>query len=139
MRLWHKQLLPYIPRRQLLSQLRECVAISKSIYEKGTPNHILVNKIMDYDLSEFRMYCNMVIYEIVCNRGYEVSESTINKLENYIDFNIDSQVINNEIFKNWHNEMYLKICLYNLYEKYLCGGIKQEEWDIIENKFKEYI
>lgn len=138
MRLWHYKLLPYIPRQQLLSQLRECVAISKSIYEKGTPNHILVNKIIDYDLSEFRMYCNMVIYEIVCNRGYKVSESTINKLENYIDFNIDSQVINNEIFKNWHNEMYLKICLYNLYEKYLCGGINQGEWDIIENKFKEY-
>lgn len=138
MRLWHYKLLPYIPRQQLLSQLRECVAISKSIYEKGTPNHILVNKIIDYDLSEFRMYCNMVIYEIVCNRGYKVSESTINKLENYIDFNIDSQVINNEIFKNWHNEMYLKICLYNLYEKYLCSGINQGEWDIIENKFKEY-
>ena len=139
MRLWHYKMLPYIPRQQLLSQLRECVAISKSIYEKGTPNHILVNKIMDYDLSEFRVYCNMVIYEIVCNRGYKVSESTINKLENYIDFNIDSQVINNKIFKNWHNEMYLKICLYNLYEKYLCGGVNQKEWNIIENKFKEYI
>ena len=139
MRLWHYKMLPYIPRQQLLSQLRECVAISKSIYEKGTPNHILVNKIMDYDLSEFRVYCNMVIYEIVCNRGYKVSESTINKLENYIDFNIDSQVINNKIFKNWHNEMYLKICIYNLYEKYLCGGVNQKEWNIIENKFKEYI
>lgn len=139
MRLWHYKLIPYLDKQRLVAQLRECVAISKSIYEKGTPNHILVNKIMDYDLSEFRMYCNMVIYEIVCNRGYKVSESTINKLENYIDFNIDSQVINNKIFKNWHNEMYLKICIYNLYEKYLCGGVNQKEWNIIENKFKEYI
>ena len=134
-RLWHYELLPYLPRQQMLSQLRECVAISKSIYEKGTPNHILVNKIMDYDLSEFKIYCNMVIYEMICNRGYKVSESTINKLENYIDFNIDSTVIENKIFKNWHNNLYLRICLYNLYEKYLCGGISQEEWNIITRNF----
>lgn len=122
----------------MLSQLRECVAISKSIYEKNTPNHILVNKIMDYDLSEFKTYCNMVIYEMVCNRSYTVSIKTIVKFQDYIDFEVDSGVIENEIFKNWHNNLYLKICLYNLYEKYLCGGISQEEWDIIENKFKEY-
>lgn len=122
----------------MLSQLRECVAISKSIYEKNTPNHILVNKIMDYDLSEFKTYCNMVIYEMVCNRSYTVSTKTIKKLQDYIDFEIDSEVIENKIFKDWHNDLYLKICIYNLYEKYLCSGISQEEWDIIVNKFKEY-
>lgn len=122
----------------MLSQLRECVAISKSIHEKNTPNHILVNKIMDYDLSEFKTYCNMVIYEMICNRSYTVSTKTIKKLQDYIDFELDSRVIENKIFKDWHNNLYLKICIYNLYEKYLCGGISQEEWDIIENKFKEY-
>ena len=122
----------------MLSQLRECVAISKSIYEKNTPNHILVNKIMDYDLSEFKTYCNMVIYEMICNRSYTVSTKTIKKLQDYIDFEIDSRVIENKIFEDWHNNLYLKICIYNLYEKYLCGGINQKEWDIIKNKFKEY-
>ena len=138
-RLWHYELLPYLPRQQILSQLRECVAISKSIHEKGTPNHILVNKIMDYDLSEFRIYCNMVIYEMMCNRGYSVSVVTVKKLQDYINFEIDVKTINNRIFENWHNETYLKICIYNLYEKYLCGGIKQNEWDIINNKFGEYL
>lgn len=137
-RLWHYELIPYLPKQQMLSQLRECVAISKSIYEKNTPNHILVNKIMDYDLSEFKTYCNMVIYEMVCNRSYTVSTKTIKKLQDYIDFEIDSEVIENKIFKDWHNDLYLKICIYNLYEKYLCSGISQEEWDIIVNKFKEY-
>jgi len=45
LRLWSYQLLPYLPRQQLLSQWRECCCIAKSITEKGTPNHILVNKI----------------------------------------------------------------------------------------------
>ena len=137
-RLWHYELIPYLDKQRLVAQLRECVAISKSIYEKGTPNHILVNKIMNYDLSEFRIYCNMVIYEMICNRGYRVNTTTIEKLQDYIDFEIDSTVIENKIFKGWHNDRYLRQCLYNLQEKYDCGGIYQKEWDIIENKFKEY-
>ena len=134
-RLWHYELIPYLPRQQMLSQLRECVAISKSIYEKGTPNHILVNKIMDYDLSEFRIYCNMVIYEMICNRSYTVSTKTIKKLQDYIDFEIDSGVIENKIFKDWHNVRYLRQCLYNLQEKYDCGGISKEEWYNIRKNF----
>lgn len=35
MRLWHYDLLDVLPRQQLCSQLRECVAIAKDIYEKG--------------------------------------------------------------------------------------------------------
>lgn len=135
MRLWHYKLIPYLPRQQMLSQLRECVAISKSIHEKGTPNHILVNKIMDYDLSEFRIYCNMVIYEMICNRSYTVSTKTIKKLQDYIDFEIDIRVIENKIFKGWHNTRYLRQCLYNLQEKYDCGGITDDEWQRIEDKF----
>ena len=119
----------------MLSQLRECVAISKSIYEKGTPNHILVNKIMDYDLSEFRIYCNMVIYEMICNRSYTVSTKTIKKLQDYIDFEIDSTVIENKIFENWHNNRYLRQCLFNLQEKADCNGITIDEWQRIKDKF----
>ena len=33
MRLWHKDLLPFLPRQQLLSQLRECVAIAKDEWD----------------------------------------------------------------------------------------------------------
>jgi uncharacterized protein (TIGR02328 family) len=53
LRLWHYSLLPYLPRQQLLSQWRECCCIAKSITEKGTLNHILVNKIMDYPIDHF--------------------------------------------------------------------------------------
>lgn len=134
-RLWHYELIPYLPRQQMLSQLRECVAISKSIYEKGTPNHILVNKIMDYDLSEFRIYCNMVMYEMIYNRNYTVNTKTIKKLQDYIDFEIDIRVIENKIFKDWHNTRYLRQCLFNLQEKADCNGITIDEWQRIEDKF----
>ena len=46
MRLWHKDLIPYLPRQQLLGQWRECCCIAKSIHDKGSPNHLLVNKII---------------------------------------------------------------------------------------------
>lgn len=40
-----------------------------------------------------------------------------------------------ELFFNWHNERYLKQNLYNLQEKYDCGGISKDEWKVIEDKF----
>jgi uncharacterized protein (TIGR02328 family) len=144
MRLWNYQLLPYLPRQQLLSQLRECVSIAKDIYETGSPNHILVNRIMDYDLEEFRDYCNLVIHEMVCVRGYKVSEQTINKLEKYIDFNINYITIKEvkegrELFKDWHTDRYLAQNILNLQEKYDCKGITFDEWDKIYHKFYKYL
>lgn len=43
MRLWHKELIPYLPRQQLIAQWRECCAIASNLASKGTPNHLLVN------------------------------------------------------------------------------------------------
>ena len=40
-----------------------------------------------------------------------------------------------EIFKDWHNTRYLRQCLYNLQEKYDCGGISKEEWYNIRRNF----
>ena len=41
-----------------------------------------------------------------------------------------------ELFDDWHTNRYLKQCLYNLEEKYDRGGITQEEWDNIYNKYE---
>ena len=127
MRLWHYQLIPYLPRQQLLSQWRECVCIAKSIHDKGTPNHILVNKIIDYPISEFNDYCNIVLVEMV-KRGYNVSESSINKLEDYVGFGVDSDKQYSHPFRSWHTLRYLNQCLFNLEEKWDCGGVTDKEW-----------
>lgn len=128
MRLWHKALIPVLPRQQLLGQWRECCLITKNIYTKGTPNHILVNKIMDYNLNHFYSYCQLVCIEME-TRGYR---SDFSKLELYIPDDYEP-VDFNELFNGWHNDRYLRQCCYNLQEKYDCGGITEEEWLTIEH------
>ena len=70
MRLWHKDLVAVLPRFQILGQWRECCLIAKNIAEKGTPNHILVNKIMDYPIEHFYRYASEVSDEME-SRGYK--------------------------------------------------------------------
>lgn len=135
MRLWHYQLVPYLPRQQLVSQWRECVCIAKSIHDKGTPNHILVNKIMDYSISDFNSYCNIVLAEML-RRGYKVSSQSIRKLEDYVDFAIDSKQKEYAPFKGWHDIRYAHQCFYNLEEKFDYNGIPQKEWDAFCEGFK---
>ena len=147
MRLWHYDLLDVLPKQQLCSQLRECVAIAKDIYEKGTTNHILINPIMNYDLNHFRLYCNLVITEIE-KRGYKVSDKTKDKLNKYINYCKEMMIMPTSkrmlilcengykpLFDNWHTDRYLIQCLYNLEEKYDRGGITHEEWDKICDKY----
>ena len=133
MRLWHKQLLPYLDRQHLLGQWRECCCIAKNIHDKGTPNHILVNKIMDYPIEHFIAYTTLVKQEMQ-KRNYKCDTSRFTKWLEWDFFTI----LESEIFEDWHNERYLKQCLFNLEEKFMCGGITKEEWDVIVNKFKEY-
>lgn len=131
MRLWSKELIKYLPNKQLVSQWREIIAIIGSIKKKGFPNHILVNKIMDYPLNHFSSYAKLVLDEMKC-RNYKTNRL---KTEYVIGFCGNPIICFDDIYLNWHNNEYLKICLYNLYEKYLCGGIPEIEWDKIYKKF----
>ena len=140
MRLWHKDLIPYLPRQQLIAQWRECCAICSNIANKGTPNHLLVNKILNYSPYDFDAYVYKVIREIK-NRGYKVSEKAINNFNSNLVHIHNIMPKNNKgvIFENWHNERYLKQCLFNLQEKYDCGGIPEDEWKKIQDNFDEYM
>ena len=132
MRVWHFATIPFLPRQQLVSQWRELVCIAKSIYEKGTPNHILVNKVMEYPLSDLNKYCNIVLAEML-KRKYNVTTQSINKLEKYINFSIDSEEKFSCPFQDWHNERYLIQNYYNLQEKWDSGGVTTDEWKIYVN------
>lgn len=128
MRLWHKDLIPVLPRQQLIGQWRECCAIAKAIAENGTPNHILINKIIDYPIDHFYTYCKLIELEML-NRNYKITSNSIQKI-----FRKPWDYINN-IFPNWHNDRYLQQCLRNLQEKYDCGAIPDEEWNLIIKKY----
>lgn len=131
MRLWHKDLISVLPKQQLLGQLRECVLIAKNIDRFGTPNHVLVNRIIDYPIFHFRAYCRLIIDEFH-RRGYRVSDSTINKLNDYIGFYHDLPTslrqMRDKMFDGWHDYRYLLQCFYNLQEKYDCGAISRGEY-----------
>ena len=149
MRLWHKDLIPYLPRHQLIAQWRECCAIAVSVVKNGIPNHILVNKIMNYHPFHFSSYSSLVAAEMK-NRGYNVSQKTVNNfIHNFFEgfskdihglcISTDTTIPTEEIFSGWHNDRYLKQCLFNLQEKYDCGGIPENEWKRIEEKFGEFL
>lgn len=73
MRLWHYKLIPYLPRQQLLGQWRECCLIAKNLEEHGTPNHILVNPVINYPPVEFLAYWILVGKEMEM-RGIHVNQ-----------------------------------------------------------------
>lgn len=136
MRLWHYSLLPYLPRQQLLSQWRECCCIAKSIAEKGTPNHILVNKIVNYPIDHFMTYCNLVAKEMY-NRGYKCNSTRLTKWTKQLADKY-TLVGSDDLFSMWHNDVYLRESLYNLEEKALCQGIPADEWQRIYDRFKDF-
>lgn len=127
MRLWHKDLIPYLPDKQLLGQWRECCAIAKNIVSKGTPNHILVNKIMEYPIQRFHFYGFLVSVEMQ-NRGMKCDFAKFNDYFPFNEYNKYKPVLHEALFRGWHNRRYLLQCLCNLQEKHDCGGISDEEW-----------
>lgn len=144
MRLWHKNLIKVLPRQQLIAQWREYCAIAKNMSKSGTPNHILVNRILDYPLEHFVTYTELVINELL-KRNYKVSNKSISAFydnidkiyDNYFE-RTDKNIKFEDIFsdhdgKSWHNKKYLIQCLYNLQEKFDCGGIDINEWTKISN------
>ena len=140
MRLWHKDLISYLPRQQLIAQWRELCAICSNLASKGTPNHLLVNKILDYPKNHFWTYYSLIVKEM-SDRGYRITANSMDKFSSnyylfahsYLDDYKVIKVI--DVYPDWHNERYLKQCLYNLQEKYDCGGISEEEWRIITDNF----
>lgn len=132
MRIWHKNLLPILPRMQLVGQWRECSLIARGIAMNGSPNHILVNKVIDYPLEHFATYCYLVGWYLSKN-GYIPSVYTEEKISEWLGLSIVPYVDTDILFDGWHNDRYLYQCISNLEEKYDCGGISVKEWKPIED------
>lgn len=132
MRLWSYQLVPYLPRQQLISQWCECCCIARIIKVNGTPNHILVNKILEYPDDEFNTYAVLVASEMKW-RGYKCD---LEKFFKYRDNCERTYIL--RIFEGWHNKSYMKQCMSNLMEKYECGGISGAEWNVLLDGYENY-
>ena len=130
MRLWHTSLIEVLPREQLVAQWRELSAIAGAIQKNGTPHHLLVYFILDYDYNHFISYAYHIRQEMT-RRGYRTMNSVWDKITslktNYKIFPLK------DIYPEEMNNTYWTICYYNLMEKWLRGGIKGEDWDKISN------
>lgn len=122
MRLWHVDLIKYLPEKQLLGQWREL----NSIYVKQD-KHILINFIYEYEKVDLLIYSQFVLKEMQ-NRGYKFNLknylnyfSTENFDEDDLSINPESWICVGELFEKHMDYEYLKICCWNLWEKYLRG------------------
>ena len=131
MRLWHKDLIPLLPRKQLLAQWRECCCITRNISVNGTPNHLLVNPVLDYPLSHLWSYGNRIYVEMLY-RGFSAD---LDKLAKYFPGETQKLLPMSRIWASWHTPRYLIQCYYNLQEKYDRGGIPDMEWE----KIRDYV
>lgn len=139
MRIWHKDLIPILPRQQLVGQWRECCLMAKMIQVSGSPNHILVNKVMKYPMTHFITFCDLVKWTMKKN-GYSPSNLTIHNIEDEIGISpMDSYVPYDILFEDWHNRKYLYQCFANLEEKHDCGGIPYDEWKVLDDYISEVL
>lgn len=137
MRLWHEKLLPYLPDAQFKGQLRELVLIMHDWRDKGETNHLLINKVMEYEKADLSRY--FISYEALYHKRY--GKWLQKYAEEFVTF-AEQEPDKKEYFSDgWHNKEYLRVCVCNLYEKYHFGvgksKISQAEWDKVLQGYKE--
>ena len=129
MRLWHVELLPYLPDMQFKGQLRELIAIMHDWRDKGQTNHLLINEVMYYPKTELTKY--FLIYREEYYKRYGKTISDKYSLE-FQHFAPAAVYWSDRVFEYWHDKAYLRICMANLYEKFLGRGknkVTQAEWE----------
>lgn len=133
MRLWHYELLPYLPDKQFKGQLRELVAIMHDWRDKGKTNHLLINKVMEF--SKSNLYGYFLCYAVEYEKRYD---SRPKQTYEFIEFG--QHQWEEKPFQGWHNKNYLRVCMANLYEKHIFGvgnsRISDEEWKRLTDGYK---
>ena len=117
MRLWHEDLIPLLPRQQLLGQHRECCALRGAGW--GRP-HSTVNYVFDHPKEWLYCYHTKVLQEMI-NRGYNSDilwwipgyrGKNVKKIP-FMDMSIIDEKLGKHIYPE-HNDSYLAECLDNL-------------------------
>lgn len=120
MRLWHEELIPYLPRQQLLGQHRECCALRGAGW--GKP-HSTVNYVFDHPKSWLYVY-HMKVMEEMVKRGYHPDPAWF--FCRYQGKNLPK--MESKLYEGWldkffekvypeHDARYLQECLSNLERK----------------------
>ena len=138
MRLWHYQLLPYLPELQFKGQLRELVSIMRDVRDKDQTNHLLINRVMEYPKSDLSTYFYRYMWIYYDRYRMHISRKIIKEFEDFSPAYFD---LAEPIFEDWHNKEYLRVCMANLYEKHVFGvgksRITDEEWQTLLEGYKQ--
>ncbi|AMC00012.1 hypothetical protein AWM75_08515 [Aerococcus urinaehominis] len=116
MRLWHQDLIPKLPRQQLLGQHRECAALRGAGW--GRP-HATVNYVFDHSPYKLYQYHDLVIQEML-DRDYQPDSAWSDpnyrgkKVPPYQD--LEAVAMTDPVYPE-HDAAYLAECLANLASK----------------------
>lgn len=124
MRIWSKKLIPVLPNKQLMAMRYE---LGDMIKQHPNIKHSLVKFANRYDIMFLYSYFMEVCKEM-SDRGINMSESYNDEIMNIA---CDKTGSSENYQFNEDDEAYLKICYWNLYEKFIRGMITEEEWSMI--------
>ena len=111
MRLWHIDIIPYLPDYQLSKQWKELDLIFRK-----QPKDILINYIYDYP-KEYLLYYSNIVMKEVWKRHIMIHDFT-----NYDEYFKDVVIKESDKFRYLqHNDKYFKLCFSLLYERYIRG------------------
>lgn len=142
MRLWHKDLISVLPNSQLKGQWNEINAIIGAINKHNSPRHGLVNYIMEYSVEDFKKYCTLILSEIIKRNDngsikYNPT-SSVDKVNLFFEYpKWIGEYTTEKLYEYHHDLKYLEICYWNLYEKYIRDLITDEEFELLESKYRE--
>ena len=127
MRLWHQDLIPHLPRQQLLGQHRECCALRGNGWGR---KHSVVNYVFNYKPEHLVAYHYLVMDEML-RRGYNPDKiwrnenwrgATLQEQNGWCnkeltnEFYLCAAADNGHLYPE-HNDTYLQECLDNLASK----------------------
>ena len=126
-RLWHHKLIPFLPKKQLVSQWREYLVVIASEYRS-----LLIKHVDGNPKSHLVAYGNILLEEL-SKRNVKLKPGPYQKYLNFIGNDTYEEV--KEIFPNHDTDRHLIQCFYNLQEKYDCGqkGFSKEEYERLYN------
>ena len=111
MRLWHIDIIPYLPDYQLSKQWKELDLIFRK-----QPKDILINYIYDYP-KEYLLYYSLIVIKELYKR-----HMVIHNFNNYDKYFKDVVIKESDKFRYLqHNNKYFKLCFCLLYERYIQG------------------